>query len=294
MKRTVKAKTLIKRIGIMSLVCLIAAGLCACGGKKRSPGIIIEELVVYHGTYGEEAADKEKELLKELEKADKGAAEKWEKVLDYWKYANQDIEVHYDVLPDGLPQTGELCMVALGFQLNEDGSMKEELIERLKVVLASAQKYPQAHIVCTGGGTAKNNKEATEAGEMAKWLQAQGIDKNRIIVEDKSITTAQNAMFTYELLAEHCPEVSQIAIISSDYHIATGSLFFEAWNILQADEPGHLNASVVSNAAYKAPKGTLSTMFQAGGLIELSGDIDTAFDIYYEEYDIHELPPLNK
>ena len=67
-----------------------------------------------------------------------------------------------------------------------------------------------------------------------------------------------------------------------------------AWNILQADEPGHLNASVVSNAAYKAPKGTLSTMFQAGGLIELSGDIDTAFDIYYEEYDIHELPPLNK
>ena len=98
-------------------------------------------------------------------------------------------------------------MVALGFQLNEDGSMKEELIERLKVVLASAQKYPLAHIVCTGGGTAKNKKEATEAGEMAKWLQAQGIDKNRIIVEDKSITTAQNAMFTYELLAEHCPEV---------------------------------------------------------------------------------------
>ena len=118
----------------MSLVCLIAAGLCACGGKKRSPGIIIEELVVYHGTYGDEAADKEKELLKELEKADKGAAEKWEKVLDYWKYANQDIEVHYDVLPDGLPQTGELCMVALGFQLNEDGSMKEEL-SRLTAML---------------------------------------------------------------------------------------------------------------------------------------------------------------
>ena len=64
MRKTVKAKTLIKRIGIMSLVCLIAAGLCACGGKKRSPGVIFEELVVYHGNYGEEAADKEKELLR--------------------------------------------------------------------------------------------------------------------------------------------------------------------------------------------------------------------------------------
>ena len=39
-------------------------------------------------------------------------------------FRKSDIEVHYDVLPDGLPQTGELCMVALGFQLNEDGSMK--------------------------------------------------------------------------------------------------------------------------------------------------------------------------
>ena len=80
-----KTKNLIKIIGILSLACLITAGLCACGGKKRSPGIIIEELVVYHGTYGVEGADKEKELLKELKKADQGAAEKWEKVLDYWK-----------------------------------------------------------------------------------------------------------------------------------------------------------------------------------------------------------------
>jgi len=33
-------------------------------------------------------------------------------------------------------------------------------------------------------------------------------------------------------------------------------------------------------------------MFQAGALIELSGDTETAFEIYYDNYDIHELPPL--
>ena len=32
-----------------------------------------------------------------------------------------------------------------------------------------------------------------------------------------------------------------------------------------------------------------SPTFQAGALIELSGDVDTAFEIYYETYDIHEL-----
>jgi len=32
-----------------------------------------------------------------------------------------------------------------------------------------------------------------------------------------------------------------------------------------------------------------SPTFQAVALIELSGDVDTAFEIYYETYDIHEL-----
>lgn len=36
----------------------------------------------------------------------------------------------------------------------------------------------------------------------------------------------------------------------------------------------------------------LSAMFQAGALIELSGDVETAFEIYCDNYDIHELPPL--
>ena len=27
-------------------------------------------------------------------------------------------------------------------------------------------------------------------------------------------------------------------------------------------------------------------------LIELSGDVETAFEIYYDTYDIHELPPI--
>lgn len=43
----------------------------------------------------------------------------------------------------------------------------------------------------------------------------------------------------------------------------------------------------------KAPSGSLSTMFQAGALIELFGDVETAFDFYYDNYDIHSLPPLH-
>ena len=62
--------------------------------------------------------------------------------------------------------------------------------------LASAQKYPNAYVAVTGGGTAKNNPNATEADQMAAWMIANGLDENRLIVENKSKSTVQNAQFT--------------------------------------------------------------------------------------------------
>ncbi len=289
----------VRRLISLLLALLFTLPLASCGEekeaekeKKRTESEIVEELAVYYGTYGEEADSKTNELLEELRAIDGVTADKWAKIIGLWKEVNGDVALNYGVLPDGLDDTDALCLVALGFQLNEDGTMKDELIERLKVVLASAKKYPNAYVVCTGGGTAKNDKTATEAGRMAEWLTDNGISKDRVIVEDKSITTAQNAIYTYEILKEKYPSVSKIAIISSDYHIATGALLFGAEATLIADKAGDEKYEIVSNAAYKAPSGTLSTMFQAGALIELSGDIETAFDIYYEEYDIHDLPPL--
>jgi uncharacterized SAM-binding protein YcdF (DUF218 family) len=180
----------------------------------------------------------------------------------------------------------------LGFQLEPDGSMKEELVQRLTAALESAKKYPNAYVVCTGGGTASENESATEAGKMAEWLISNGVEKKRVIVEDNSVTTAQNAIFTYDILTSLYPSVKKLAIVSSDYHIATGELLFKAEAILRASTPGAEKLEVISNAAWKAPSGTLSAMFQAGAVIELFGDVETAFEIYYENYDIHSLPPL--
>ena len=265
--------------------------LAACGAK-RSASEIIEELAVYYGTYGEKADRKVQDLLKELRLVSTDEAIRWEKIMELWASAEKQT-LNYDLLPDGLPDTDELCLVVLGFQLNPDGSMREELIHRLETALACAEKYPNALIVCTGGGTASENSSVTEAGAMADWLRDQGVPDGRIIVEDRSLTTAQNAINTYDILTRQYPRVRQLAIISSDYHIATGTLLFEGEAILRAEKAGQESMHVVSNAAWKAPSGTLSAMFQAGALIELSGDVETAFKIYYEEYDIHELPSIS-
>ena len=261
--------------------------------KALSKQELIEQIAVNYGAYGAEAEEKNDELLKELSSKDADTAERLKKIMQIWSSGELGKNLNYDVLPDGLPDTDELCIVVLGFKLNSDGTMQEELIGRLTTALNSAIKYPNSYIVCTGGGTASKNKTVTEAGEMARWLMAHGIDEKRIIVEDKSATTAQNAILSLDILEKDYLSVDKIAIVSSDYHIETGEFLFDAEAVIRAEALGKEKYEVVSNAAWKAPKGSLSTMFQAGAIIELFGDVETAFEIYYENYDIHELPPLD-
>ena len=98
--------------------------------------------------------------------------------MKYGDYVNTDMNVNVDGLP------------------NDDSTMKDELVGRLQTALASAQKYPNAYVAVTGGGTAKNNPNAIEADQMAAWIIANGLDENRLIVENKSKSTVQNAQFT--------------------------------------------------------------------------------------------------
>ena len=271
------------RIFTMMLACCLmaAAVFPAAAEEEVTARSLIERIVVSY------AADRirDEKALSVLSSVDSPLGEKWARIMDL---CEAPVPVN-DSLPDSLRTDDSLCLVALGFQLNPDGTMRDELIERLKVLLRASEQYPNAVIVCTGGGTAADDPSATEAGRMAEWLVSQGVDSARVIVEDHSVTTAQNAIYTFDILEERYPQVKQIAIISSDYHITTGTLLFGAEAILRDS-----TMEVVSNAAWHAPSGTLSAMFQAGALIELSGDVETAFAIYYETYDIHELPPLHK
>ena len=272
----------LNRLAIILVICIAVAAVIPAAAGEETQALIqsqIERAVVAYAASG----TRDDQALSALASLDPSLGEKWTRIMDLW---DAPVSVN-EQLPDNLPDDDSLCLAALGFQLNPDGTMQEELVERLKVLKAASEQYPNALIVCTGGGTAAEDPAATEAGRMAEWLESQGVNPSRIIVEDHSLTTAQNAIYAFDILNEQYPQVRQIAIISSDYHIATGTLLFGAEAILRSSD-----IEVVSNAAWQAPSGTLSTMFQAGALIELSGDVKTAFEIYYDTYDIHELPPL--
>lgn len=283
-------KSVAKRT-VTVILSVIIAVMCfvSCTKEKREASAVIEDIIKYHGCYDSQADAKVSELLSELNDIDSKQGELWKNIMDYWDYANTDLKVNIDKLPDDLSDKNNLALVVLGFELNDDGTMKDELIGRLKVALACSKQYKNAYVICTGGGTAKNNKKVTEAGLMGDWLIKHGLDKNRLIIENKSLTTAQNAEFSYGIVLKKYPEINSVAIISSSYHIAWGSLLFEAEFMKYAMENDVPEIHVVSNAAYKTSNETYKESeilrWETGGMLQLVGNNDLAMKYYYNEYE---------
>lgn len=236
---------------------------------SRDEKDIIRDILYSYCWNRDSSAKRTEELLKELENADKDQARRWKRILDCWQQSSNEMPLYDGTLPEGLDDSSALCLIVLGFQLNSDGSMQEELVGRLETALKSAEKYPNAYVLCTGGGTASAAPGITEADTMAQWLMEHGIAEERIIVENRSLTTSQNAIFSCQILREDYPQISQAAIISSDYHIPWGKVLFEAQFLLE-DHP----ITVVSNAAFQTGKQiSASTLlrYQLSGIREIAG-----------------------
>jgi len=211
---------------------------------------LVSDMVYAYADRQEEAVDIIRADLEKLTALDPALGSLWTKLMRVWSEVNSGLTLNPGVLPDGLPEDGSLCIVVLGFQLESDGSMAPELLGRCETALKCAEKYPNALIAVTGGGTAWSNPNATEAGVMAEWLIAHGVAAERILKEDASRTTGDNAEFTCRLLVEQHPEVKDLAVVSSDYHVPLGVLLFQEEALLHEYKTGTLPFSVISNAAF--------------------------------------------
>ena len=262
-----------KKIFSFALAALmIFAMITAAFAAERDASAIIADMLKAYQSSQEGASGELAGLEQELAAADGAMGEAWSRIMDYWAWVNTKMTVNRGVLPDGLPEDGSLCIIVLGYQLNPDGTMQEELLGRLQVALASAKKYPSAYIACTGGGTASNNPAATEADQMAAWLVAQGIAPARILVENQSRSTVENAEFTYQILREEYPQIETLALVTSDYHVPRGCLLYNATLILAAYEAGDAPLTIADNAGFETGReGYESISLQASGLAQVAG-----------------------
>lgn len=65
-----------------------------------------------------------------------------------------------------------------------------------------ARRFPKARVVFTGGGEALTNAGETEAQSAARILLQIGLEPSRLMLEDRSRTTWENAIFTAPLIAQ--------------------------------------------------------------------------------------------
>ena len=113
-------------------------------------------------------------------------------------------------------------IVTLGYALNSDGTMHETLIKRLDQTHLAAIANPDAKIIVSGG---VQKSGVTESYLMKKWLIEKGIDANRIIPEDKSKDTVDNALNSVEILKVN--NAKNIILITSASHIRRAKTIFE-------------------------------------------------------------------
>lgn len=229
------------------MVFLVACGLGQVNALHENE--IVRELIYGNGDTAAVDEIRNAQLVSALQKKNGRKAGIWRDIIDYMNYAFQGRFVRLNTLPDGLAKDESLCLIVLGFELNADGTMKSELVERLEVARRNLEKYPRAMVLVADGGTAALNAQATEADSMAQWLKDNGVSPNRIIVENQSMDTLANAENSIRILESSYPMVRDLAIITSDYHASWASVNYYARIAYDAYlRNGTMRYNIVANA----------------------------------------------
>lgn len=106
-------------------------------------------------------------------------------------------------------------VIILGKRLNDDGSMLPELVRRLDKGLAYAKENGLSVIMT--GGVANKAAGVSEASKMRDYAVSVGFPSDKIILEEKSGTTKENAKFCAPIVK--ALGVERIVLCSSPSHI---------------------------------------------------------------------------
>lgn len=132
--------------------------------------------------------------------------------------------------------------------------------ERLTAIPELARRFPKARILFSGGNAALVRDEPTEASFAKPLLVSLGVPADRIVVEDRSRNTAENAAFTRAILE---PKPGQrFLLVTSAFHMprAIGCFRREGFDVeaYPLDWRTRGGADVLTNITDVAP-GLLNT-----------------------------------
>lgn len=110
-------------------------------------------------------------------------------------------------------QPGADYVIVLGAQMKENGPSKA-LQYRLDEAIHYLNENPESQVIVSGGQG--SDEYISEAQGMYEYLVEKGIEKERIIKEDKSVNTTQNLAFSAEYLDK---ENDFVAVVTNNFHV---------------------------------------------------------------------------
>lgn len=139
------------------------------------------------------------------------------------------------VISDARKESRDKCdyLLILGGDIIGEDTPSPQLFERMKAAAVYLKENPNTVAVACGGCFRPKQKKS-EAAIIADYLIEQGIDADRIILEDKSTTTFQNFEFGAKVIESHAVKpVSQVkvAFLSSNYHVHRAGVIAKRYGI---------------------------------------------------------------
>jgi uncharacterized SAM-binding protein YcdF (DUF218 family) len=107
----------------------------------------------------------------------------------------------------------------------------EEDTEPMAIIPDLARRYPEARIIFSGG-TDASTPGPSEAQIVKQYFVSFGIAADRILVEQRSETTEENARFTADLI--HPTATARFLLVTSSYHMprAMGAFRRAGFNVI--------------------------------------------------------------
>lgn len=105
------------------------------------------------------------------------------------------------------------CIIVLGAQVRERGVPCQALRHRLDTAARYLAAHPACQAIVSGGQGP--NEPCPEARAMANYLVKHGIERSRIMQEDRSTSTVENIRFSRPLIAG----VEAAGLVTNDFHL---------------------------------------------------------------------------
>lgn len=146
--------------------------------------------------------------------------------------------MHYHSVKTHIHKSGIDCIVILGGGFRS-GELSFESKKRVEAGVSLCKQGFSGKLLMSGGFTVDNLKKS-ESSEMKKHAINLGVKAKDIFVEEESLDTLGNAVFSKRIVKKNC--FKNLLLVTSDYHLERSLFIFHyvfgsGFNILGFDVP---------------------------------------------------------